>query len=160
MKIRRATVHLEGRADAGRKSTKSVIEPVLQHAPENRWGVWDAGFGDTLNVDGDGNAQGYDFTTGGVSLGIDYRITDQLAIGVMGEYSHTWTSLNPSGHIDVDSGRGGVYATWFSHGLYINGAIYGGHNNYDSGRSSLGGVANGSSEGAEWSTFLGGGYDF
>jgi outer membrane autotransporter protein len=160
MKVNGATVNLEDRADADGKSSKAVVEPILQHAPENRWGVWVTGFGDFVNVDGDGNAQGYDFTTGGVSLGIDYRITDQLAIGVMGEYSHTWTSLNPSGHIDVDSGRGGMYATWFSHGLYFNGAIYGGHNNYDSGREGLGGLANGGTEGAEWSTFVGGGYDF
>jgi outer membrane autotransporter protein len=160
MKVNGATVNLEERADADGKSAKAVAEPVFQYAPENHWGVWVTGFGDFVNVDGDGNARGYNFTTGGVSLGIDYRITDQLAVGVMGEYAHTWTSLNPNGHIDVDSGRGGVYATWFSHGLYVNGAIYGGHNNYDSGRSSLGGVANGSSEGAEWSTFLGGGYDF
>ena len=27
----------------------------------------------------------------------------------MGEYSHTWTSLQPGGSIDVNSGRGGVY---------------------------------------------------
>jgi uncharacterized protein with beta-barrel porin domain len=118
------------------------------------------GFGDFVDVDGDGNAQGYNFTTGGVSVGIDYRITDQLAIGAFGDYSHTWTDLNPGGHIDVDRGRGGMYATWFSHGIYINGAIYGGHNNYDSGRAGLGGLANGSTEGSEWSTFIGGGYDF
>jgi uncharacterized protein with beta-barrel porin domain len=29
-----------------------------------------------LILDGDGNAQGYNFTTGGVSLGIDFRITE------------------------------------------------------------------------------------
>jgi fibronectin-binding autotransporter adhesin len=160
MKVSGATVNLEERTDADGKSAKAVAEPILQHVPENHWGVWVTGFGDFVNVDGDGNARGYNFTTGGVSLGIDYRITDQLAVGAMGEYSHTWTSLKPGGHMDVDSGRGGVYATWFSHGIYVNGAIYGGHNNYDSGRSSLGGVANGSTEGAEWSTFLGGGYDF
>jgi outer membrane autotransporter protein len=160
MNLNGATVNLENRADADGKSSKAAVEPILQHAPENRWGVWVTGFGDFVNVDGDGNAQGYNFTTGGVSLGIDYRITDQLAIGIMGDYSHTWTSLNPGGHIDVDSGRGGVYATWFSHGIYINGAIYGGHNNYDSGRAGLGGLANGSTQGAEWSTFIGGGYDF
>ena len=58
------------------------------------------GFGDFVNVTVMGNAQGYNFTTGGVSLGLDYRITDQLAaIGVMGEYSHTWTDLNPGGHM-------------------------------------------------------------
>jgi autotransporter-associated beta strand protein len=160
MKVNGATVNLENGADADGKSSKAVVEPVLQHAPENRWGVWVTGFGDFVDVDGDGNAQGYNFTTGGVSLGIDYRITDQLAIGAFGEYSHTWTDLNPGGHIDVDSGRGGVYATWFSHGIYINGAIYGGHNTYDSGRAGLGGLANGSTEGSEWSTFIGGGYDF
>jgi Autotransporter beta-domain len=37
------------------------------------------------------------FTSGGVSLGIDYRVTDQLAIGAFGDYSHTWTDLNPVG---------------------------------------------------------------
>jgi outer membrane autotransporter protein len=142
------------------KSPKNVVEPILQPGPGNRWGVWVTGFGDFVSVDSDANAKGYDFTTGGVSLGIDYRIGDQFAIGAMGEYSHTWTSLNPSGHVDVDSGRGGLYATWFNHGIYLNGAIYGGHNTYESSRAGFGGLANGSTEGAEWSTFVSGGYDF
>jgi outer membrane autotransporter protein len=158
MKVNGATVNDQAGADG--KTSKAVVEPVLQHTPENRWGVWVTGFGDFVSVDGDGNAQGYNFTTGGVSVGLDYRITDQLAIGVFGDYSHTWTSLNSSGHIDVDSGRGGVYATWFSHGIYLNAAIYGGYSSYDSGRTGLGGLANGSTEGAEWSTFISGGYDF
>jgi hypothetical protein len=75
------------------------------------------------------------------------QLTDQLAIGVMGEYSHTWTARNPSGDIDVNSGRGGLYATWFNHGIYLNGAIYGGHNNYESSRSSLEGLATGGKRG-------------
>jgi outer membrane autotransporter protein len=110
MKVHGATVNVEPRVGADGKSAKSVVEPVLQPAPENRWGVWVTGFGDFVNVDGNGNAQGYNLTTGRVSIGIDYRITDQLAIGVMGDYSHTWTSLNPSGNIDVNSGRGGPFA--------------------------------------------------
>ena len=77
----------------------------------------------------------------------------------MGEYAHTWAALRPSGDIDVDSGRGGLYTTWFNHGLYLNGAIYGGHNTYESSRSSLGGLATGGTEGGEWSTFISGGYD-
>jgi outer membrane autotransporter protein len=160
MKLNGATVNLEDKAGEGGESSKEVVEPILRPGAQNRWGVWVTGFGDFVNVDGDGNANGYDFTTGGVSLGIDYRITDQLAIGMMGEYSHTRTDLKPSGLIDVDSGRGGLYATWFRHGIYLNGAIYGGHNSYDSSRSSLGGLATGGTEGAEWSTFVSGGYDF
>jgi outer membrane autotransporter protein len=160
MKVNGGPVSPEGKEAVDGKSSKRVVEPVLQHAPENRWGVWVTGFGDFVNVDGDGNAQGYSFTTGGVSLGIDYRITEHLAIGAMGDYAHTWTSLNPGGHIDVDSGRGGLYATWYDHGFYLDGAIYGGHNNYDSSRAGLGGLATGGTEGEEWSTFICGGYDF
>jgi outer membrane autotransporter protein len=93
-------------------------------------------------------------------VGIDYRFNHQFALGVIGDYSHTWASLNSNGHIDVESGRGGLYATWFSHGIYVNGAIYGGHNSYDSSRSGLGGLATGGTEGAEWSTFVSAGYDF
>ena len=160
MKINGATVNLDDHDAVDGKSSKSVVEPILQHTPENRWGVWVTGFGDFVSVDADSNAKGYDFTTGGVSLGIDYRISEQLAIGVMGEYSHTWTTLNPRGSIDVNSGRGGLYATWYNQGIYFNGAIYGGQNTYDSGRSGLVGLANGSTEGAEWSAFISGGYDF
>src|SRR6202035_776497 len=133
--MRKRGLHLETRderADADGKSSKGVVEPILQPGPQNRWGVWVTGFGDFVSVDADANAKGYNFTTGGVSLGVDYRITDQLAIGVMGDYSHTCTALQPDGHMDVDSGRGGLYATWFHHGIYLNGAIYGGPNTFDS----------------------------
>jgi fibronectin-binding autotransporter adhesin len=160
MKVNGATVNLEDRVDADGKSSKAVVEPILQPGPGNRWGVWMTGFGDFVSVDGDANANGYNFTTGGVSLGIDYRLTDELVVGVMAEYSHTWTSLKPSGSNDVNSGRGGVYATWSHHGFYLNGAIYGGYNSYNSSRSALQGLTSGNTEGAELSTFISGGYDF
>ena len=48
----------------------------------------------------------------------------------------------------------------FSHGFYFDGAIYGGHNVYSSSRAALGGIANGGTSGAEFSTFAGAGYDW
>ncbi len=159
MKTNGASVNLEDKEPVDGKSSKNPVEQALQPGAENRWGVWVTGFGDFVNVDADYNAKGYDFTTGGASLGIDYRLTDQLVVGVMGEYSHTWTSLNPRGNIDVDSGRGGVYASWFDRGFYLNGGIYGGHSVYDSSRSTIGGMASGGTSGAEYSSFLSGGYD-
>ena len=66
-------MNLEDKATVDGKFSKSTVEPILQPGPENRWGVWMTGFGDFVTVDADSNAQGYDFTTGGVSLGIDYR---------------------------------------------------------------------------------------
>ena len=160
MKVNGATVNTDDRSDGDGKTSKAVVEPMLQPGPGNRWGVWTTGFGDFVSVDGDANANGYNFTTGGVSLGIDYRLTDDLVVGLMGEYSHTWTSLKPSGSNDVNSGRGGVYATWSHHGFYLDGAIYGGYNSYNSSRSALQGLASGNTEGAELSTFISGGYDF
>ena len=156
MKVNGANVNMEVAGSDG-KSSKAPVEPILQPARENRWGVWVTGFGDFVSVDADGNGSAYNFTTGGFSLGVDCRITNYLAIGAFGEYSHTWTSLKPAGSIDVNSGRGGLYATWFDYGFYLNGAIYGDHNNYSSG---LEGLANGGTQGAEWSTFLSGGHDF
>src|SRR5208282_2026910 len=78
MKVNGATVNREDKAAVDGKTSKGVVEPVLQPGPENRWGVWVTGFGDFVNVDGDGNANGYNFTTGGFSVGVDYRLTDQL----------------------------------------------------------------------------------
>jgi hypothetical protein len=39
------------------------------------------------------------------------RRHNHLALGLMGNYAHTWTDLRP-GSIDVDSARGGVRITF------------------------------------------------
>src|SRR6266481_4146321 len=148
----------EGKTAVDGKS-KNTLEPVLQSGPENRWGVWLTGFGDFVDVDSDSNAKGYDFTTGGVSLGVDYRIIDHLAIGVMANYSHTWTGLRP-GHIGVDTGRAGFTLRTSIAAFILTEETTGGYNSYDSRRDALGGMATGSTEGAEFSTFISGGYDF
>jgi fibronectin-binding autotransporter adhesin len=141
---------------------KSVVEKpsILQPGPQNRWGVWVNGWGDFVTVDNSGSAKGYNFTTGGFILGIDYRITDHFAIGLMGSYAYTATNLQPAGDIDVNTGRGGLYATYFDHGFYVNGAAYGGHNTYNTSRQGLLGMANGSTSGGEFSTFIEAGYNF
>jgi outer membrane lipase/esterase len=119
------------------------------------------GWGDWVSVDSDNGIKGYDFTTGGVSVGIDYRITNCLAVGIFGTYAHTWTSLSP-GDVDVNTGRGGLYATYWNQGFYVNGGIYGGYNGYDTSRQTLlrGRLANGNTSGYEFSTFVNTGYDF
>jgi outer membrane autotransporter protein len=150
-----ASIYLEDKADG--KSSKNP--PMLPPVREKRWDFWSTSFGDFVHVDSDFNARGYKFTTGGIDLGIDYRLTNHLAFGLMGSYAHTWSDLRP-GSIDVDSARGGLYATYFNSCFYINGGIYGGYNSYDSSRRGLQGHANGNSDGAEFSTFVSGGYDF
>jgi outer membrane autotransporter protein len=145
------------------KDGKAVIESsknVLTPSPENRWGVWITGSGDFVNVSGDGNGQGYDFTTGGVSLGLDYRLTRNLAVGIAVGYAHTWTNLTGNGNIGANSGRGGLYATYSEAGFYLNGYAGGGYNSYDARRNALGGDAIGNADSGEFDGYVGGGYDF
>jgi outer membrane autotransporter protein len=139
---------------------KEVVPPAFVPGPTNRWGVWVNGWGDWVNVNDDNGVKGYNFTTGGVNVGVDYRITDNLAIGLFGTYAHTWTSLNP-GSIDANTGVGGLYVTYWNQGFYINGAVFGGYNSYDTSRGELTNTeANGSTSGYEVSTFVDTGYDF
>ena len=118
------------------------------------------GWGDWVTVNNDNQAKGYNFTTGGFIIGVDYRITDQFAVGLMGNYANTQTNLQPSGDITVNSGRGGIYLTYFANGFYINAATYGGHNTYDTSRQGLLGMATASPSGWEFSTWTEAGYDF
>jgi outer membrane autotransporter protein len=155
------------------KDGKAVIAPgknVWTPSAENKWGIWVSGNGDFVNVDGDGNAEGYDFTTAGVTLGLDYRLTQNFAIGISASYAHTDTSLVGDGSIDVNSGGGGIYATFFTGGLaagredigsfYLNGYVGGGYNSYGTRRDALAGNATGSTAGGEFNALAGAGYEF
>ena len=111
---------ITGKETAG----KEQPPPPVPSAP--RWGVWANGWGDWVHVNSTASAQGYHFTTGGMSAGIDYLVTDQLAVGLFGGYSHTWVNFKPSGSADVDTGRGGLYATYFNPtGWWVNAAVGG-----------------------------------
>ncbi len=143
------------------KSGKTIEKnPILTPAADNRWGVFVTGNGDFVNVQGDGNSPGYNFTTAGVTIGIDYRLTDHFALGLAGGYAYTDNNLVDSGRATVNSGRGGVYATYFTDCFYLNAYAGGGYNNYDVRRAGLQGFATGSTDGAEFNGFFGAGYDF
>jgi outer membrane autotransporter protein len=143
------------------KDGKAVIEgkSVLAPSPENKWGVWISGTGNFVNVSGDGNAKGYDFVTGGVTLGVDYRLSKYFAIGIAAGYAYTGTNLTGNGSINVNSGKAGVYATYFKGGFYLNGYVGGGYNSYDTRRTALVGNATGNTDGGEFNAFVGTGYE-
>jgi fibronectin-binding autotransporter adhesin len=144
--------------DKDGKSIKNPVTPVSP-SPQYPFSVWATGYGDFVRVDSDFNARGYKFTSSGFDLGVDYRFLDHFAVGVMGNYAYTWTDLRP-GSVTINSGRGGLYASYFNAGYYLNAGVYGGYNTYDSSRHGLGGNATGNTDGSEWSGFLSTGYDF
>lgn len=136
--------------------SKQVLAPALE---QSRWGLFATGFGNWADIETTGNAIGSGFATGGFTLGLDYRVNDHLVLGVTGGYSHTDADLYNAGSLDVDGARGGLYATLFGDGAYLNAAVTGGYNSYRTHRGTVGGIASGDSDGGEFNALLGGGYD-
>jgi len=138
------------------KSGPSVLAPV----PENRWGVFLTGLGEFTNVDSTSNAPGYDVDTGGFTLGVDYRLTPNFAIGLFGGYAHTNVNLVGGGNIDVNGGKIGLYTTIFGNGFYLDAAVSGGPSGYDTRRVALQGNASGTTDGSDLNVLVAGGYDW
>ncbi len=90
------------------KETKAVAPA------ENRWGAFLSGTGEWVNVGDTDNARGYDLTSGGFTLGIDYKVTSNFAIGLMAGYTGTSADLVDRGRVYVNGGKIGIYATTFA----------------------------------------------
>jgi fibronectin-binding autotransporter adhesin len=134
--------------------------PVFAPTPNNRWGVFVTGLGEFTNVDSTPNAAGYNVDTGGFTLGVDYRLTPNFAIGLTVGYAHTSVHPDGGGNIDVNGGKIGAYATFFGNGFYLDTAVSGGPNGYNTHRTALQGAANGSTDGADFDFLVATGYDW
>jgi len=164
------------------KETKAVVPA------ENRWGVFLSGTGEWVSVGDTDNARGYNLESGGFTLGVDYKVTPNLAIGLAGGYTGTTADLTQGGRIYVNGGKIGLYGTFFQNeqpaptmskdsskdsskeaptpapsiakGFYADVAVFGGYNSYDTRRSALQGTARGDTDGGELNALFGAGYDF
>jgi outer membrane autotransporter protein len=138
------------------KTEKTIVGP----APDNRWGAFVTGTGEFINVDGTENARGYDITSSGFTLGLDYKVTPNFAIGVSAGYTGTSADLADGGRVLVNGGKGGLYGTYFDGGFYMDGAVNGGYDSYDTHRSALHGDARGDTDGGEFNALFGLGYEW
>ena len=137
------------------KGGKEIVAPA-----EDRMGVFITGAGEFTNILGTYNARGFDLTTGGFTLGADYRVTEHFAIGLMTGYANTSVDLNAGGRISVDGAKIGLYATYFDGGFYVDSAVTGGYNSYDTRRTALQGTAFGRTTGGELNAMMSTGYDW
>jgi outer membrane autotransporter protein len=148
-----------GPSSDGKDYVEEKTSPMAP-VPQNRWGVFVTGIGEFTDVDNTALAPGYDLSTGGVTIGADYRVCPNFAIGLTAGYAHTNADLTDNGRLDVDGGKIGAYATAFTGGAYVEGAVVGGFNDFDSRRTALGGDARGDTNGYDVSGLIAGGYDF
>jgi len=133
----------------------------LAPAPlSDRWGFFVNGSGEFVDEQSTALARGTDFTTGGISTGADYRLGDHAAAGVTAGYSNTSTNGRGEGFVKNDSGKLGLYGTIFDRGFFLNSALGGGVNSYDTKRETVGGDARGDADGTDFNALLGTGYTY
>ena len=106
------------------------------------------------------------YTTGGATAGVDYRITTNLRAGVLMAYDHTDADLDNEGSkAHIDTYQPGVYLSYADKsGFYANGLFSYAYNSYSEDRTiQFAGVnrtATGSPNGNQYGFDLDGGYDF
>jgi len=133
----------------------------LTPSPDNRWGVFLTGIGDFAKTDSADGYTGYNTTQAGFTLGADYRLTPNLIVGALAGFAHEHAGFADGSTLSIDGAKFGVYGTAFTGGFYLNAAVLGGYDTFDSHRVDIGGaIAKGSSDAEEIATFLGAGYDF
>ena len=144
-----------GVAGPAGKGGKELVAPA-----DPRLGFFVTGVGEFTKLGDTNNARGYDLTTGGFTLGVDYRLTPNFALGLMAGYASTGIDLSRDGRITVDGGKLGIYATYFTGGFYADAAVSGGLNGYETRRTALQGTARGSENGGEVNALFAAGYDW
>jgi len=125
--------------------------------------LWIDGIGQWQNQQSSGHQFGYKNTTLGASIGADYCIRNNLAIGLAFSTTYDHCHLkNSSSKVNINSYYGGIYGHWNSDGLYLNGAILGGQNRSRNTRQiefgSISRQAHSKHNGNEWLAHLGFGY--
>ena len=143
---------LNGPAGPGGKEMRAPADP--------RFGAFITGVGEFAHIGNTAGAKGYDLATGGFTLGVDYRLTPNFTVGVNTGYARSGADLINSGRVSVDGAKLGVYATYFDEGFYVDAAVQGGYNSYDTRRSALRGPASGSTTGGEVNALIAAGFDF
>jgi len=135
-----------------------IAAPAVER--DKRWGFFVSGTGELVDVESTCAARSSSFTTGGVTVGADYRVSNHFAFGAAVGYANTFSDLSRDGHLNINSGKASLYATFYNDGFYLNGIAGGGIGSIDTRRLTLGGFARGQTDAADFNGLLGTGYDF
>lgn len=128
---------------------------------KNRVGTFingDVNFGDRESTS---KYPGYDFTTSGVTAGVDYRVADNLAVGLALGYASNDTDLKQNrGSIGVDGYAISLYSNYVGNNFYVNGVLGYGDNDYDIKRTTNfdNRTAYGKPSGSQFTVNVNGGY--
>lgn len=128
-------------------------------------GVWGQAFGYYGSQDSKDGIDGYTASTGGVALGADTMVLDNLLIGVSGAYGNTRVEdkgVNDGNLTKINSYQGTLYGTYYGDPWYLNGLAAFAFHKYDTTRkvdfSGFSDEADGSHDGQQYTIKIDGGY--
>jgi outer membrane lipase/esterase len=98
-----------------------------------KWGVFLNGAWTTGDVDATSREAGFDFDGGGVTGGVDYRLTPSLILGIALGYAGTSADFqDDAGKVDVDDLSVSLYGTYYAtNQFYVDGIATVGWSSYD-----------------------------
>lgn len=135
-----------------------------------RWGGFLNGRIATGDKDASDNESGFDFDLYSVTAGVDYRVRQNLIVGVSGGWGTVDSDYAADGgELDIDSWNAAAYLTYFrDERFYLDALATYGSNDYDSTRRIVFGegagavdrTGRGETDGTQWSFGFGTGWDF
>ena len=133
-------------------------------APEGHWGLYMDGGAAFGSQNSSINQTGYNFTLGGFTLGADYRLRDNLLVGLATGYSNTSAGFYGSGgSVNTNTVPFNAYAAYFPGSLYAYGSLGYALNLYDLNRginfNGIGRSASSSTTGNQFNLYGETGYD-
>lgn len=148
--------NVQSKDPAPAASTQASASPA---APDD-WGVFVSGAGNFGSLTGNAVATGYNFSTGGMTAGMDHRFGHGMMGGLVLAFTQSGATTPGGTTVNVTGGQLGFYGGLQRDAVHVEALLSGGVNNYTTKRSALGGTADGSTQGLQYSGQLSGGYDF
>jgi autotransporter-associated beta strand protein len=109
--------------------------PEMSCGCDNGTRFWLTPFGNTLHLKNKGMQIGSSANSGGVALGVDGKLSESLALGFGGAYSHSRLNWQKQrGHGEVDSFYGSVYADSQRGAFYLGASLVVGSDFYETDR--------------------------
>jgi len=133
-----------------------------------RLGIFVNGNVDWGDKDSTSNEEGFDFTTLGISAGVDYRFLDGLVLGAALGFGNSDANIDSNGgDLNADAWTALLYGTYYAtEHFYLEGSVSYGWGSYDQTRnidySLLGGLrqAKADYDSTQYAFLFGAGYDF
>jgi outer membrane autotransporter protein len=103
-------------------SAGSDLTGMLPVREEERWGIFAKGNAVTGDQRDTPDQMGYSFTSAGLTVGLDYRLTPNLAAGLLFGYTGSRAEVDDNGsRTKMDGYTFGAYGTWYRGRFYVDG---------------------------------------